>query len=104
MEVQASQLPEVGSPCGCGPRFWWDDAQGRVVLPHFLGGLVETQSARRSTVALSSGESSFYALNIGCAAGALVVSCTKGMQSHRLPEEQRDGLEWSDSNSWIRDT
>ena len=37
-------------------------------------GLIETQSARQATVALSSGELEFYAQNMGCAAVVLVIN------------------------------
>ena len=46
--------------------------------------MVETQSARLATDALSSGESEFYDLNMGCAAGILVMSCFKEMQLEHL--------------------
>ena len=37
--------------------------------------LIETRSVRQAMVALSKGESEFYAWNMGCAAGMLVMSC-----------------------------
>ena len=47
------------------------------VLEHCV---VESQSTRQATVALSSDEFALFALNVGCVAGMLLESCLKGMQ------------------------
>ena len=80
--------------------------------------LIETQSARQAAVALSSGESEFYALKVECVSGMLVISCLKEQQLEHLTSTrqtrdplglvacQRNGEEvWSGAKpTWIRDT
>ena len=67
--------------------------------PRYLGHcLIENQSARQATVALSSGESELCALCMGCAAGLLVMSCLKGMQLEHLTLTGRPMI-CSDSSS-----
>ena len=74
--------------------------------------LIETQSARQATVAMSSGEPEFYALNgmrfqnvgdqlLGRAAvGTSDVDKAdqRSSRTRRLPEERRRGMEWSETN------
>ena len=62
--------------------------------------LIETQSARQATVALSSGESEFYALNLGCVAGMLVIRFLKGMQLEHLTLTGRPEI-YSDDEVWV---
>ena len=65
------------------------------VLEHCV---VESQSTRQATVALSSDEFELFALNVGCVAVMLFKSCLKGMQLERWTLTGRPEI-YSDSSS-----
>ena len=65
---------------------------------YFGGHLIETQSARQQSIALSSGESEFYAMSLGCAAGMLAFNCLNAMDLVHLTTTGKPEI-YSDSSA-----